>query len=396
VPFDQARPVWVDDPSFDIERHVLLTAVPAPGGRRQVLDLMGRLQSIVLDRNKPLWEIYFVDGLEDTDTVAIVSKIHHSMIDGTSGVELATLLFDHTREGMPICATDWEPLPEPGPATLLFDAFVGRINAAYGNARKTARALRDLRQPATHVLKFARAMASFTSDFDALPFNARVGSRRAYEIASVPMSEVLDAKRALGVSVNDLVLAAITGALRRYCQENGIDPDELGRIKAICPVDNRAPGDLRPGSDVSSMIVDLPVSEPDLATRVAAIGECSRTLKELDVADGANMWARLTSLLPATLLRATSWLQFRGLMGNANLLVSNVRGPDRPFYCFGGKVHAFHPYFGVQDGLGLNVVVFSYDGQLLIGLAADPELVPDLDSVAEGIAKSFGEVVAIA
>jgi WS/DGAT/MGAT family acyltransferase len=318
------------------------------------------------------------------------------MIDGTSGVELGMLVFDLTPEGGPIEQPDWQPFPEPGAATLLFNALVEGASDTVAYAGKAMRALGDLRKPATHAVKFARAMESFTSDFDRLPFNTDVGSQRAFEIASVPLAPVLEARRTLGATVNDLALAAITGALRDYCRGNGIDPDELSRIKAICPVDNRKPGDASYGSDVSSMIIDLPVDEPTLGTRVARISECSRARKELDVADGANMWARITSLLPATLLRATSWLQFRGLMGNANLLVSNVRGPETPFYCFGGRVHSFHPYFGVQDGLGLNVVLFSYDAQLSIGIAADPDLMPDLAAFAESIAKAFGELVAVA
>ena len=203
------------------------------------------------------------------------------------------------------------------------------------------------------------------------------------------LATVLATRKVLGATVNDIGLAAVTGALRRYCADNEIDAESLSNIKVICPVDNRAPGDDRPGSDVSSMIIRLPVDEPDLRARVERIAERSRELKELDVAEGSNMWARFTSLLPATLLRATSWIQFRGLMGNANLLVSNVRGPAMPFYCFGGKVHSFHPYFGVQDGLGLNVVLFSYNDQLLIGIAADPDLVPELAAFAEALTKSF-------
>jgi hypothetical protein len=144
------------------------------------------------------------------------------------------------------------------------------------------------------------------------------------------------------------------------------------------------------------MFVDLPVDEPDLRARVARIAERSRTLKRLDVAEGVNMWARVNSLLPAPLLRATSWLQFRGLMGNANLLISNVRGPAEPFYCFGSKVHSFHPYFGVQDGLGVNVVLFSYAGQLLIGIGSDPDLLPDAGAFAESVVKSFADLAAAA
>jgi WS/DGAT/MGAT family acyltransferase len=396
VPFDQGRPVWVDDPRFAIDHHVHLTAVPQPGSRRQVLDLMGRLQAAVLDRNKPLWEIYFVDGLEGGDTVAVMAKVHHAMVDGTTGVELGVLIFNLTPETTPVDVPPWEPSAEPSAAGLLLGAFVDHAADAARRARKVAGALVDVRKPVQHAFKVAHAVETLASDFDPLPFNRPVGSRRAFDFAQVPLDEVHDARRALGATVNDIGLAAVTGALRCYCSESGIDPESLRRIKAICPVDNRAPGDRRPGSDVSSMIVDLPVDEADLRARVARIVERLRTLKRLDVAEGVNMWARATSLLPATLLRATSWLQFRGLMGNANLLISNVRGPTEPIYCFGAKVHTFHPYFGVQDGLGLNVVLFSYAGQLLIGIGADPDLVPGIGAFAESIVKSFGELAAAA
>jgi diacylglycerol O-acyltransferase len=392
VPFDQGRPVWIDDPDFAIEKHVHLTAVPRPGSHRQVLDLMGRLQARVLDRNKPLWEFYFVDGLTDDDSVAVISKVHHAMIDGASGVEMFTLLFDLAPEKRTVDVPAWRPAAEESSVGLLFDALIDRADDAARRVRKVIGAVADVRKPVDHVVKFARAVESFTGDNASLPFNAPVSSRRAFAIASVPLDVVLETKRALGATVNELGLAAVTGALRRYCGETGIDADSLGRITTICPVDNRAPGDRRPGSDVASMVVDLPVDEPDLRRRVERIVENSRLLKAQGVAEGSNMWARVTSLMPATLLRAASWMQFRGLMGNANLLVSNVRGPSSQFYCHGARVHSFHPYFGVQDGLGLNVVLFSYAGNLLIGIAADPHLMPELDSFAEGIVKSFGEL----
>ena len=393
IPFDQGRPVWVDDPNFAIEKHVHQTAVPRPGSRRQVLDLMGRLQSGTLDRDKPLWEIFFVDGLAD-DNLAVICKIHHSMIDGATGVEIGALLFDLSAEEQEIEAPAWEPAAEESPPGLLFDALYDRAGDAVRRVGKVVDAVADLRKPVDHALKFARAFETFAGEADSLPFNGPVSSRRAFEIASLPLDVVLETKRALGATVNEVGLAAVTGALRRYCGENGIDADELGRITTICPVDNRKQGDMRPGCDVSSMLVELPVDEPDLRRRVERIVETSRKRKEQDVAGGSNMWSHITSLLPTTLLRASSWLQFRGLMGNSNLLVSNVRGPSEPFYCFGSKVHSFHPYFGVQDGLGLNVVLFSYGGNLLIGVAADPHLVPALDSFAVGIVKSFGELAA--
>jgi len=188
------------------------------------------------------------------------------------------------------------------------------------------------------------------------------------------------------------VLAAVTGALRSHCEESGVDVNTLDGVRALVPVDNRDPGDTEMGCNVSTMFVDLPVDEPDPQKRVIRIHTRSQELKDLDVADGANMWARVTSMLPIGLLRVASWYQFRGLMGNANLMVSNVRGPDFPMYSMGSEMLEMYPYFGVQDGLGLNVVLVSYNGKLMIGVAADPELVPDSAAFAEALPKAFDEL----
>ena len=392
VPFDQGRPVWVDDPNFRIENHVHAIALPKPGGRRELLELMGRLQSTVLDRNAPLWELYFVDGLEDENSVALIARVHHAMIDGTSGVELASILFDLTPEFARVDDAERKAASEPSGLGLVFGAWRDRAQNALRNVEAVAFAIRNPAKPATHALKFVRAMRTLASDFDKLPFNARVGSRRVFANAAVPLDDVLKAKRAFDVKVNDIVLAAVTGALRRYCEAHDIDPEGLTRIKAMCPVDNRAPGDTHLGTDVSSMIVELPIDEASPALRVRRIAESSGRLKAQDVADGANMWARAMGQMPVPLLRVASRLQFRGLMSQANVLVSNVRGPAQPFYCNGAKVHAFYPFFGVQDGLGLNVVVVSYADKLLVGVGADADLVPDVDEFAEALDKSFQEL----
>jgi hypothetical protein len=206
------------------------------------------------------------------------------------------LIFDSAPESTPGEVPSWEPEAEPSTASLLLNAFVDHTADAARRTRKLAGALVDARKPLEHAFKFARAVEMITGGVDPLPFNGPVGSRRCFEVASVPLEVVLETRRAFGATVNDIGLAAVTGALRRYCSESGIDPESLRCIKAICPVDNRAPGDKRPGSDVSSMIVDLPVDEPDLHARVACIAERSRAQKRIDVADGVNMWARVTSI----------------------------------------------------------------------------------------------------
>jgi len=391
VPLDGGRPVWIDDPGFRIERHVHATAVPRPGGRAELMGLFSRIQEQVLDRNRPLWEFYYVDGLE-SDEVAVICKVHHAMVDGTTGVELAKLIFDLSPEGTELDAPAWHPAQEPGPLELTARAALDHGRDLARRARKLVDAAREPSRPADSLWKFAQAMRVVATGFDPLPFNAAVGSRRRFETVELPLENVLQAKRALQATVNDVALAAVTGGLRGWCEHQGIDPDEARRTKALCPVDNRAADDREPGSNVAAMLVDLPLDEACPRARVKRITECSRALKQNEVAEGANMWDRVNSLLPTSLLRVTSLLQFRGLMAQGNLLVSNVRGPDFPFYAFGGKVRTFFPYFGVQDGLGLNVVVFSYDGKLLLGVASDPDLMPDADIFVECLTKAFGEL----
>ena len=396
IPFDQGRPVWIDDGGFRIENHVHLTALPQPGQYRQLLDLMGRIQSGMLDRSRPLWEIYFVDGLDGGRNLGIIAKIHHAIIDGTAGVALGLLLFDMTPEPRRFEPAPWEPGEKPGTLELLLDAWSRTTTDAVDFVKATLAAVRNPSKPIEHVRKFSRALETLTSDYDPLPFNRQVSSRRAFETVSLPLEDVMAARRVdVSATLNDVALAAVAGGLRRYLNDRGMDPDEFQRVKTLVPVDNRANGDTSPGCNVSVFVLELPVDEPDPVERIRFVAERSRLAKELDLADGANMWARVTSALPTPVLRLASWFQFRGLMNNANLMVSNVRGPATPFYSFGAKVHGFFPYFGVQDGLGLNLVLFSYDGKLLIGITADPQLVPDLGVLAQELQKSFAELTTI-
>lgn len=393
IPFQAGRPVWIDAPQFRIEDHVRLEVLPEPGGRRELLDLMGRFQSVPLSRDRPLWEIVAVDGLDDGSRVALMAKVHHAIADGIAGVDIAKVLFDLEPASTTAAeAPPWEPEPEPGGARLWLDAWSLHAGDLVRNVRSLAGALGDPRRPARSLYKIAQVVGTLAPALDPLPWNARVGGRRAVETLSVPLPELLEARRRFDVKLNDLVLAAVAGALRRYLSLVGLDPDELLRVRALCPVDVRAADDLAPGSRVSAMFVDLPVDEPDPSLRVGRVVERSRYLKAQDVAEGANAWHRASSLLPPPLLWASSRFQFRGLMGHASVLVSNVRGPAVPLYSLGSRVRGFYPYFGVQDGLGLNVVLFSYAGTLFAGVAADPTLVPRLPEFAEAMRKSLAEL----
>ena len=392
IPLDQGRPVWIDDPDFRIENHVRLCALPRPGDRRALLELMNRRQQTLLPRDKPLWEIDFVDGLADERRVAILYKVHHSVIDGTAGVEIATLLYDFTREAAPIGPAPWQPEPVPGPRELLAEAVEERIDWAVDSARTLVGSLREPARPVRKLLRVIRALETLLPPIDRLPFNGRLSSERNFETTRLPLARALAVRRAFGVTLNDVVLAAVTGALRQYCGWRGIDPEELDCIRALVPVDNREQGDRAPGCNVASMFVELPIGEPDPQRRLLRIYQRSRTLKRMQVAQGTNLWASLGASLPTPLLKAASWNQFRGLMSHANLLVSHVRGPAKPVYHLGAELEELYPYFGPQDDIGLNIVLLSYNEELMIGLAADPKLLPELSALAEAIPKAFEEL----
>jgi len=392
VPLDSARPVWVDDVRFNVDHHVHLTGLPRPGRRRQLLDLMARLQAGQMDRNRPLWEIWYVDGLDDDSVIGMITKIHHCMIDGTSGIELGTLLYDLTPERTHVEPVPWTPAPEPTPTELVMQAMKERALGTVEAARSVAETIRNPAKPIRHVTNFLRALGTLTSEIDKLPFNERVSSRRRFDTVSVELDKVLEARAALGVKVNDVVLGAVTAALREYCRNRGIKPESLKRIKALVPVDAREPGDTELGTKVSSIFVELPMAEKDPCKRVQVVARRTRELKESNMADGANMWSRVTSVLPPTLLRLTAYLQFRGLMSGSNVMVSSVRGPAVPFYSFGGQVIEFHPYFGVQDYLGLIIVIVSYAGRMQIGLTTDPDLMPDLKVFVDALPKAIDEI----
>lgn len=392
VPLGQGRPVWADDPRFRIENHVREVALPKPGSQRQLLDLMGRMQAQLLNRHRPLWEVTFVDGLEGGGGVAMIPKIHHSVVDGAAGVALAKLLFDAASGGAPAEGEPWEPEPEPGTVELLADAMGHRVSGWMSAAGALLNSVRDPSVPLGLARDYLRVQGALMTLCDPLPFNQRVGALRCFETLSVPLDKAMATKDRFGVTLNELVLAAVAGALRAYCEEHGIDPDELSCIRAICPVDVRSDGDERPGSQVASIFVELPVAEPGIRERVERAAEQSRYRKASGAIAGASVWDTVTSTLSVPLLRLASRFQYRGLMGQGNLLVSNIPGPPEPLYCFGGVMRSFFPYFGVQDPVGLTLVLFSYQDQLHIGASADPELMPDLQAFTEMLHKEFSQL----
>jgi diacylglycerol O-acyltransferase len=387
VPLGAGRPIWVDDECFEIDYHVRVTAVPAPGDAGQVHDLMGRVQSIPLDRSKPLWEIWFVDGLAG-DEVGFIIKTHHSMGDGIANVDLAMALVDTTPDPAPeLEERRWAPSPAPTPIQLLLGTMVEQVRrpveltaGLVGALRSPARLARDVGDTISAVRKFGSSRPS------PAPWNIAVGRNRRWASATVPLSTVRQIRdsRPGSPTINDAVLAMCTVALSEYMVEIGGSATEP--LKAMVPVSLRADdqhGDTL-GNQVSLMIVDLPVEEPDGDRIVSKICSTTQELKGSGMAAGAGHIVAAAGEIPA-LSGAMARMISRQIP--MNLVITNVPGPPMRLYVHGSRVLRAHPYVEVIDGEGLTIAVLSYDDHLFFGLTSDLDVMPDLDLLAEAIEK---------
>lgn len=389
VPLEQGRPVWVDDEDFDLSYHVRLTALPRPGTEAQLLALMGRLQSQVLDRRRPLWELWFVEGLEG-GRVALIQKTHHSLVDGVSGVDVATVLLDLEPDPAPVEAPEWEPEPAPTPVRLAAESIAERLFVPAEMARSMRAALRGPQAVARRVASVGRAMLEVGRVAPRAPWNVPISAHRRFEPARVPLDLVKSIKDAAGVTVNDVVLAACAGGLRSFLEEREEPVDGLV-LRALVPVSVRADDErMTLGNRVSAMVADLPVGEPDAATRLRIVSDHIAGQKEVDVAVGGDTILRLTDFAPPNLLGVMSRLVVR--TRPVNLGITNVPGPDQPLYCMGARLGEAFPYVGIIDNQALMIGVISYDGQLGFGLTGDREVLPDLATLARGIEDAFTEL----
>lgn len=390
VPFAQGRPVWVDDDRFDLTFHVRLTALPRPGTEDQLKALMGRLQATPLDRRRPLWEVWFVEGVEG-DRVALVHKAHHAMVDGVASVDVATLLFDLEPSPPEDEESHWEPAPAPSPAQLLAETLVERAREPAEMARTMRAALRGPAAAMEAARDIGRAVQAVGSvDAPRLPFNAEIGPHRRYEMARADLATVRAIKDAAGCTVNDAVLAIVAGALRRFLVGLDVPVDGL-TLKTLVPVSVRADAEQSDlGNRVAAIVADLPVGEADPVERVRRIAASLAELKGSGQAVGVERINQMLDFAPPTLLGLAARLVPR--QRAVNLVVTNIPGPQIPLYCMGSRLLEIFPYVGIADSIGLVVAVVSYDGELAFGLTGDRDLLPDLGVLAEDVEKSVAEL----
>jgi diacylglycerol O-acyltransferase len=392
VPFQLGRPVWVDDPDFNIDYHLRHTALPAPGGEEELRRLVGRVMSQQLDRTKPLWEIWVVQGLEE-GRWAMVSKTHHAMVDGVSGTELLTVVMDMSPQPSPPVPDDWHPSPLPPGGRLAAEAAVDLAASPYEQLRAIRAATRVPRQALHQLGEVARGVSSMAGVLRSNPvstLNGPIGPHRRYAWASTSVEDVKVVRKGLGGTFNDVVLAAITCGFRELLLSRGEPVDRV--VRTLVPVSvrprdvsGRAVGDATYDNKVSAMFASLPVNIDDPAEQLHAITEQMQGLKESKEAVAGEALTSLSGFAPPMLLALGMRVAGRVGQRNINTGTTNVPGPQFPLYLVGRRMLKAYPYVPLFAQVRIAVAIFSYDGQVNFGVTGDYDSAPDLDVLCRGI-----------
>jgi WS/DGAT/MGAT family acyltransferase len=395
VPVAQARPRWVDDERFDLRYHVRATALPGAGGEDELQVLAGRVFSHDLRRDRPLWEMWLVEGLEG-GRFAILSKTHHALVDGVSGLDILSVLFSPDDDGE---GGSWEPRPAPSGTALLAEALMERAS----NARELVRPVRALvrrpRQVATRLAETAVGAGALAwaglQPAPPTPYNdATVGPDRRFTWVRASLADVKAIKNALGGTVNDVVLAVVSGGLRRHLIRRGVDVEEL-TLKAFVPVSLRGEAEHGlAGNKVSGMIAALPVSCGDAVQCLHRISAEMEQLKGSGQVVGAQALTELTGFAPPTIIHQASRLVTRQRF--VNLVVTNVPGPQFPLHLADRELTDIFPMVPLGKNLTLGVAIVSYNGRLNFGLVGDFNAMHDLDELPGDFAAALDQLAAAA
>jgi diacylglycerol O-acyltransferase / wax synthase len=402
VPFGQGRPRWVDDPHLNLRYHIRRTSLPRPGTEAQLRSLAGRVFSQPLDRDKPLWEMWLVEGVEDGPDgprFAMLSKTHHALVDGISGVDIVSVLFDATPdppeppEGPP----RWMPRPEPSQAQLLSEALLERATVpaeAARSLRALFRAPRNVVRGAGESLVGVGAMAwAGLRPPPRSPYNTAIGPHRRYAWVRASLDDIKSIKNSLGGTVNDVVLASVAGALGRHMTRRGAKLPET--LRALVPVSVRSDDERGAlGNRVAAMMAPLPVGEKDPRQRLAVIAAAMQGIKRSGQAVGAQVLTELSGFAPPTLMAQGSRLVSTERF--FNLVVTNVPGPQFPLYLMGRELREINPMVPLAKGQALGIAIMSYNGRMNFGLLGDWDAMGDLDAFAADLEASLEELASAA
>ena len=389
IPFEN-HAVWVDDQHFSLDYHVRHTALPKPGSDEQLKRLSARIMAQPLDWARPLWETWVVEGLEG-DRFAVITKIHHCMIDGSSGVDIAQIMMSATPDRSIPEPPSYMPRPTPSNSDLLRDEVLRRASLPFQilrGARAFANETDDLVAEVTTRAKILWKMAGMGVTSSDTPINGPLTHHRSFDWLVVPLDDVKAIRRGLECSLNDVVLTIITGAVRELMLLRGVDPTHL-EFKIAAPVSVRSDeerGQL--GNRVSSWVIALPIGEDDPREQLRIINENTQELKQSNQALAIEMIMKAAEVAPAGLLS----LGAQAASGPVNSIVTNVPGPQFPLYLQGARLVGLFPQVPLLEGMGVGIALISYDGRICFGFNANPDVLPDLQVFVRQIERTFAKV----
>lgn len=397
MPLGLARPAWVDDPHFSLAYHLRHTAIPSPGGDGQLRALVSRVLSQRLDVDRPLWEMWLVEGLPEARW-AIITKTHHAMIDGLAGNELMEIVLDRDRDAPRRTPTDWRPSPQPSRLGLAVSGVSGIARLPVDIARAATSAVQGFSSPADAaragaVRAFGLASLGRSAASPTSVLNGPLGPHRRWGWARAELSDVKGVKDSAGCTVNDVVLAAIAGGFREYLQQRGEDVGST-TIRSLVPVSVRTEAhEGRLGNQVTGMFADLPVDVADPRERLDAVARQMGHLKRSGQAVGVDAMLSAADFVPATLMTLGARVYARTGQRVINTVTTNIPGPQYPIYLLGRRMLEMFPYIPVAQGVRISIGIMSYDGNVAIGVTGDYDAVPDLDVLCTAIEDSLSELV---
>jgi diacylglycerol O-acyltransferase / wax synthase len=395
VPFELGRPVWVDDPHFNIEYHLRHTALPSPGGEGELRSLIGRVMAQQLDRAKPLWEIWVVQGLED-GRWAMLSKTHHALVDGVSGTDMLAVVMDRSPDGDgdgTRSDESWEPEPVPSGWALAADALTGMVRSPYEQVRAARAQTRFVRRLAAYAREVAGglvAMGGLVRPTPLSSLNGPLGPHRRYAWAATTVDDIRRVRKELGGTFNDVVLASITNGFRELLLSRGEDVERV--VRTLVPVSvrprdesGRAVGDGTFENRVTAMFAELPVDIEDPALRLSVISEQMAGLKESKQAMAGEALTSMSGFAPPMLLALGMRLATKAGQRNVNTVTTNVPGPQFPLYAAGRRMIRAFPYVPLAGQVRIGIAIFSYNGEVTFGITGDYDTTADIDVLAHGI-----------
>jgi diacylglycerol O-acyltransferase / wax synthase len=392
-PLASARPVWVDDQNFDLDFHMRRAALPSPGGRRELVDYVQRVISRPLDRSKPLWELYLIEGMEDGMT-AILTKVHHAMVDGMAAIDLASAIYEFSPIPQILTPEPWHPEPEPSRMQLLTDALREQVThparGVMDLAQRTVRTPTMVMRQVGEIVGGLRDVVGGGMLAPQSPLNRKPGANRRFAMMEAPVRDFKEIKDALGGTVNDVVLTTVAGGMHRLFRYRR-EPTRDRSLRAMVPVSVRTEDQSSAmGNRVSSIFVDLPIGPMREKKRLSLIREATKHLKESNYAVGAEFLMNIGTWAPPTIHAMAARLATRSRF--INLVVSNVPGPQIPMYIAGAKLVVQYPIMPIAESMGLSIACTSLAGTMGFGLTADWDTLPDIEFLAHAMEEALADL----